>query len=322
MWLDARWLKEPVRAPKPQTILNRNLPDRFEHIWYLHSFNLSAQEQDIDNPTDVNLALEIRDGGKKYLRQFRFNAESCVTLHIYFDAIFALIAPNGSTLTSPVWPDEMFHIYFPGDYTVCSGGVLEADVPKQTWKPATISRQPSVVGGTSSAPSRDEFFDPSIDAGLVYPEAMVLGPNSMMDLLDSPAPTTPSRASASASASASPSRTPSASASATPKKGLSRSSSFSARRRKRSPTAKATSDESRLHQVANRFLASWPFVARHRRIPLQVAVSGGGASGRGEGCPAGAPLRRRAQGPLSKPSQRLQRATREAGLLGFGNITT
>ncbi|CAE7360721.1 SBE2.2 [Symbiodinium sp. CCMP2592] len=204
VWLDARWLKE----------------------------------QDIDNPTDVNLALEIRDGGKKYLRQFRFNAESCVTLHIYFDAIFALIAPNGSTLTSPVWPDEMFHIYFPGDYTVCSGGVLEADVPKMTWKPAPISRQPSVVG--TAAPSRDEFFDPSIDAGLVYPEAMVLGPNSMMDLLDSPAPTTPSRASASASAS--PSRTPSASA--TPKKGLSRSSSFSARRRKKSPTtAKATSDE-------------------------------------------------------------------------------
>ncbi|CAE7772101.1 SBE2.2 [Symbiodinium microadriaticum] len=239
VWLDARWLKE----------------------------------QDIDNPTDVNLALEIRDGGKKYLRQFRFNAESCVTLHIYFDAIFALIAPNGSTLTSPVWPDEMFHIYFPGDYTVCSGGVLEADVPKQTWKPATISRQPSVVGGTSSAPSRDEFFDPSIDAGLVYPEAMVLGPNSMMDLLDSPAPTTPSRASASASASASPSRTPSASASATPKKGLSRSSSFSARRRKRSPTAKATSDEV-AHPVEEKVAQRAPLSAEERKALCQSRAKG------------------------------------------------
>ena len=213
----------------------------------------------------MNLALEIRDGGKKYLRQFRFNAESCVTLHIYFDAIFALIAPNGTTLTSPVWPDEMFHIYFPGDYTVCSGGVLEADVPKMTWKPAPISRQPSVVG--TAAPSRDEFFDPSIDAGLVYPEAMVLGPNSMMDLLDSPAPTTPSRASASASAS--PSRTPSASA--TPKKGLSRSSSFSARRRKKSPsTAKATSDVSRL-QSPEAFLQ--PVLARAARHRFLIASS-------------------------------------------------
>ena len=130
----------------------------------------------------MNLALEISDGGKKYLRQFRFNLDSCVTLHIYFDAIFALIAPNGSTICSPIWPDGMFHIYFPGDYTVCSQSVLEADVPKKTWKPAPLSRQPSVVPAAST---RDEFFDPSIDAGLVYPEAMVLGP-STMDLLDSP----------------------------------------------------------------------------------------------------------------------------------------
>ena len=143
-----------------------------------------AQEQNIDSPTDVNLALEIRDGGKKYLRQFRFNLEGSVTLHIYFDAVFALIGPTGSTLSSPIWSDGMFRVYFPGDYTVCSQCVLEADLPRKPWKPAPLSRQPSVAPTPSS---RDEILDPSMDAGLIYPDAMILGP-STTDLLDSPPP--------------------------------------------------------------------------------------------------------------------------------------
>ena len=174
----------------------------------------------------MNLALEIRDGGRKYLRQFRFNLEGSVTLHIYFDAIFALIAPNGSTLSSPVWPDGMFRVYFPGDYTVCRQSVLEADVPRKPWKPASLSRQPSVVPTPSS---RDEYFDPSIDAGLVYPEAMILGP-STADLLESPPSTTPH--------STTPSATPK-------KKTMSRSSSFC----RPSPSSRASSADSLLQKT-------------------------------------------------------------------------
>ncbi|CAJ1346724.1 unnamed protein product, partial [Effrenium voratum] len=93
------------------------------------------KEHGISDPTDLNLGLEIRDGGKKYLRQFRFDADGGVKLHIYFDAVFALIGPNGSSLTScKAQPDGMFRIYFPGEYTINAPGVVEAGKPQRPFK--------------------------------------------------------------------------------------------------------------------------------------------------------------------------------------------
>ena len=122
----------------------------------------------------MNLALEIRDGGKKYLRQFRFDLDACVRLRAYFDAVFALIGPTGATLLNcRVHPDGMFHIYFPGDYTVYSAGYLDADLPQRPFRAAKLSRERSAVPSLSTA--QEQYFDPSFDAGLVYPDAMILG---------------------------------------------------------------------------------------------------------------------------------------------------
>ena len=145
------------------------------------------QEHNILDPSDVNLALEIRDGGKKYLRHFRFDMDACVTLHIYFDAVFALLGPTGSTFCScKVNPDGMFRIYFPGDYTVHPPGYLESDIPKRPFKAAKLSKERSQVPSLSV--SHGEIFDPSFDVGLVYPDAMVLGPSTSQLLEEMPSP--------------------------------------------------------------------------------------------------------------------------------------
>eukprot|EP00435_Cladocopium_sp_Y103_P017907 s648_g4.t1 len=163
------------------------------------------QENNILDPSDVNLALEIRDGGKKYLRQFRFDLDACVRLRAYFDAVFALIGPTGATLLScRVHPDGMFHIYFPGDYTVYSPGYLDADLPQRPFRAAKLSRERSAVPSLSTA--QEQYFDPSFDAGLVYPDAMVLGPSTSQLLEEMPTPPT-----------LSPKKTPSVSSLTTPK---------------------------------------------------------------------------------------------------------
>lgn len=167
------------------------------------------QENNILDPSDVNLALEIRDGGKKYLRQFRFDLDACVRLRAYFDAVFALIGPTGATLLNcRVHPDGMFHIYFPGDYTVYSAGYLDADLPQRPFRAAKLSRERSAVPSLSTA--QEQYFDPSFDAGLVYPDAMILGPSTSQLLEEMPTPPT-----------FSPKKTPSASSLTTPKHAIS-----------------------------------------------------------------------------------------------------
>lgn len=167
------------------------------------------QENNILDPSDVKLALEIRDGGKKYLRQFRFDLDACVRLRAYFDAVFALIGPTGATLLNcRVHPDGMFHIYFPGDYTVYSAGYLDADLPQRPFRAAKLSRERSAVPSLSTA--QEQYFDPSFDAGLVYPDAMILGPSTSQLLEEMPTPPT-----------FSPKKTPSASSLTTPKHAIS-----------------------------------------------------------------------------------------------------
>lgn len=167
------------------------------------------EENNILDPTDLTLALEIRDGGKKYLRHFRFDLDACVRLQMYFDATFAIIGPTGATfLSSRVNPDGMFHIYFPGDYTVYSMGFFEAELPQRPFRAAKLSKNRSVVPSLSTA--QEQYFDPSFDAGLVYPDAMVLGPSTSQLLEEMPSPPC-----------SSPKKTASTSTIATPKNGTS-----------------------------------------------------------------------------------------------------
>ena len=132
------------------------------------------EEHKIFDPGDVNLAMEIFDGGKKYLRQFRFDQDACVRLPC-FDASFALVGPSEGPLCSCVSsPDGMFKVFFPGDYTVHLEGYLEAEAPARPFRAVKLSRSKSEVLRLQA----ELMEDPSLEAGSLYPEAMVLGPST------------------------------------------------------------------------------------------------------------------------------------------------
>lgn len=136
----------------------------------------------------MNLAMEISDGGKKYLRQFRFDQDACVRLPC-FDASFALFGPEGTLCGCRCSPDGMFKVFFPGDYTVQLAGYLEAEAPARPFRAVKLSRSRSEVLRLE-AEQAELLEDPSLEAGSLYPEAMVLGPSTSQLL----SPSTPKSA--------------------------------------------------------------------------------------------------------------------------------
>eukprot|EP00446_Apocalathium_sp_SHHI-4_P038691 CAMPEP_0177305258 /NCGR_PEP_ID=MMETSP0368-20130122/7081_1 /TAXON_ID=447022 ORGANISM="Scrippsiella hangoei-like, Strain SHHI-4" /NCGR_SAMPLE_ID=MMETSP0368 /ASSEMBLY_ACC=CAM_ASM_000363 /LENGTH=818 /DNA_ID=CAMNT_0018763881 /DNA_START=42 /DNA_END=2496 /DNA_ORIENTATION=+ len=72
----------------------------------------------------VVLQLETVKDGKKEVAPMKFEG-GCVELAQTSNATFALVGPTGDILKCGASKDELFRVYFPGDYTISGKGYLE-----------------------------------------------------------------------------------------------------------------------------------------------------------------------------------------------------